>query len=81
MFIAWLFSNLITDHDMSTFVYIMHCNDDNHFITFCMSRRRHEMYCGHPRLCVCLSVCLSAAACLHYCKDPDVTQGSGRGAP
>ena len=25
-------------------------------ITFCVSRRRHKMYCGHPRLCVCLSV-------------------------
>jgi len=35
------------------------------------------MYCGHPRLCVCLSV----AACLHYCTDPDVTWGSGRGCP
>ena len=36
------------------------------FITFRMSRRRREMYCGHPRLCVCLS----AAACLHYCQIP-----------
>jgi len=48
-------------------------------ITFRVSRRRCEMYCGYPRLCVCLSVCLSAAACLHYCTDPDVTWGSGRG--
>jgi len=39
------------------------------------------MYCGHARLCVCLSVCLSAAACPHYCTDPDVTWGSGRGCP
>jgi len=30
---------------------------------------------------VCLSVCLSAAACLHYCTDPDVTWRSGRGCP
>jgi len=22
-----------------------------------VSRRRREMYCGHARLCVCLSVC------------------------
>jgi len=35
--------------------------------------------------CVCLFVCvslcvwLSAATCLHYCTDPDVTWGSGRG--
>jgi len=48
-------------------------------ITFRASRRRREMYCGHARLCVflsvCLSVCLSAAACPHYCTDPDVTWG------
>jgi len=30
---------------------------------------------------VCLSVCLSAAACRHYCTDPDITWGSGRGCP
>ena len=24
---------------------------------------------------VCVSVCLSAAECLHYCTDPDVTWG------
>jgi len=28
-------------------------------ITFRVSRRRRETYCGHARLCVCLSVCLS----------------------
>jgi len=27
------------------------------------------------------SVCLSAAICPHYCTDPDVTWGSGRGCP
>ena len=25
-------------------------------LTFRVSRRRCEMYCGHPRLCVCVSV-------------------------
>jgi len=30
---------------------------------------------------VCVSVCLSVAACLHYCTDPDVTWGSGRECP
>jgi len=30
---------------------------------------------------VCVSVCQSAAACPHYCTDPDVTWGSGRGCP
>jgi len=29
------------------------------FITFRMSRRSREMYIGHARLCVCVSVCLS----------------------
>ena len=33
------------------------------------------------RASVCLCVCLSAAACPHYCTDPDVTWGSGRGCP
>jgi len=47
------------------------------FITFCVSRRRRKMYCGHARLCVCLS----AAACLHYCTDPDVTWGVVGAAP
>ena len=28
-------------------------------LTFRVSRRRREMYIGHARLCVCLSVCLS----------------------
>jgi len=30
-------------------------------ITFCMSCRWYEMYSGHVRLCVCLSVCLFTA--------------------
>jgi len=53
--------------------------------TFCMSRRRLKMYCGHARLCVCLFVCvfvcLSAAVRPHYCTDPDVTWCRGRGCP
>ena len=31
------------------------------------------------RVCVCVCVCLSAAICPHYCTDPDVTWGRGRG--
>ena len=53
----------------------------NPLVTFRVSRRRREMYCGHARLCACLSLCLSAAACLHYCTDSDVTWSSGRGCP
>ena len=37
--------------------------------------------CVSVCLSVCVSVCLSAAACPHYCMDPDVTWGSGRGCP
>jgi len=32
-------------------------------------------------LCSRMSVCLSSSACLHYCTDPDVTWGSGKGMP
>jgi len=46
-------------------------------ITFRVSRRPQEMYCGHGRLCVCLST----AACLHYCTDLDVMWRNGRGCP
>ena len=50
-------------------------------ITYCVSRRRRKMYSGHAHLCVCVSVCvcLSAAIRRHYCTDPDVTWGHGRG--
>jgi len=50
-------------------------------VAFRVIRRRREMYIGHARLCVplCLSVCLSLAACPHYCTDPDVSWGNGRG--
>ena len=51
------------------------------FVTFRVSRRPRKMYCGHARLCVCVCVCVSAAASPHYCTDPDVTWGSGKGCP
>jgi len=44
-------------------------------VTFCVSRRRRKMYCGHA------SVCLSAAVRPHYYTDADVTSGPGRGCP
>jgi len=51
--------------------------------TFRVSRKRREMYIGHARLSVSvyLSVCLSVAACPHYCTDPDATLGNDRSAP
>ena len=54
---------------------------DEVLIIFWVSRRRRKMYCGHARLCVCVSVWLSAAVRPHYCMDPDVTWGHGRGCP
>jgi len=45
------------------------------FVTFRVSHRRHEVYIGHVRLSVCVSVCLSIAAFQHYCMDPDVSWG------
>jgi len=47
------------------------------FITFRMRRSRSKMYICHSHLCVCLSL----AAFAHYCMDPDVTWGNGRGCP
>jgi len=44
-------------------------------------KKKREMYCGHASLYVCVSVCLSAAACPHYCTDPDVTWGVVEDAP
>ena len=46
-------------------------------ITFRVSQRPQEMYCGHAHLCVCRS----AAACPHYCTDLDVTWGVVGDAP
>jgi len=47
-------------------------------ITFRESRRWRENS-GHGRLC--MSVCLSLAACPHYCMYPDVTWANGRECP
>ena len=54
-------------------------NKTKFIITFCVSRRRRKIYCGHARLCVCVS--MSAAIRPHYCMDRDVTWGHGRGCP
>jgi len=51
-------------------------------IIFRVSRRRREMYCGHARLCVCLSVCLSGRGCMPtVLHRPGCNLGSGRGCP
>jgi len=66
---CWVVRHRISDQQCS--------NTDADLVTFRVSRRRREMYWGHARLCVCVS----AAACLYYCTDPDVTWRSRRGCP
>jgi len=39
-------------------------------VTFCVSRRRRKMYCGHARLCVC--ICLSVRG-----RTPTLLHGPG----
>jgi len=49
-------------------------------VTFRVSRRRRDTkHMLATRVCVC--VCLSLAACPHYCADPDVSWRNGRGCP
>jgi len=54
-------------------------------ITFCVddAKMRQNVLWSRASvsLCVCVSVCLSAAVRPHYCTDPDVTWGRGRGCP
>jgi len=76
MYILWKRSQ-----NVSIWLTLSAVDDQPAVFTFRVSRRPREMYCGHARLCVCLSVCLSAVACPHYCTDSDVTWGSGRGCP
>ena len=54
-------------------------HDHTSVITFRARHSRGEMHIGHDRLCV--SVCLSLAAFPHYCTDPGVPWGNGRGCP
>jgi len=50
----------------------------NNLITFRKSRRRREMYSGHARLCVCLSVRGRMPTLL---RGPGCNLGNGRGCP
>jgi len=47
-------------------------------VTFRVRRSRGEMYIGHGRLCVCLSVPRSIRTILH---GPECKFGNGRGCP
>ena len=62
---------------------IWHCFS---IITFCVSRRRRKMYCGHAHLCVCMCVCLSVCLSVRgrmptLLHGPGCNFGSGRGCP
>jgi len=76
-FIAGCCGCIVCQTTSPPYAEFTHIHTHTTVITVRVSRRRREMYCGHARLCVCLS----AAACLHYCTDPDVTSGSGSGCP
>ena len=52
------------------------CNTVSDIITSRVSRRRRKMYCGHARLCVCLSVRGRIPTLLH---EPGCNLGSRRG--
>jgi len=52
--------------------------DDLMNVTFCVSRIRRKMYCGHMRLCVCVSVRIRTPTLLH---GPGCNLGRGRGCP
>ena len=41
------------------------------------SKTTRNVLWSRASVCVSVCVCLSAAACLQYCTDPDVTWGSG----
>ena len=57
--------NAIISSFSTTFATKFHLKSSLCIITFCVSRRRREMYCGHVRLCVCLSVCGRMPTLLH----------------
>jgi len=50
-------------------------------ITFRVSRIDDAKCILVTRVCVSVCLCLSVAACPHYCTDPDVTWKYGRGCP
>jgi len=64
--------NVLMFHVQSS-IQLLYAINHFQFITFRVRHSRREMYIGHGPLCVCLSVCLSLGAFLHYCTDPDVT--------
>jgi len=46
------------------------------YVTFCVSRRRRKMYCGHARPCVSLSVCLCVCLSVRG-RTPTLLHGPG----
>ena len=51
-------------------------------VAFCIRHSQEKCILVTPVcVCVCVSVCLSLAAFLHHCTDPDVTLGNDMGCP
>ena len=84
------------DRVMVVICWCMVLLEDNHIFGNATDQRQHFLQQQHFSLhfalvvddakCivvtrVCVSVCLSAAVRPHYCTDPDVTWGHGRGCP
>jgi len=51
-----------------------------YYYILCESQTTRNVYWSCASVCVCVCVCRSPyAQCRHYCMDPDVTWGNGRG--
>jgi len=67
-------SSMIDDFLLSSFSSLFFCYGSVRLITFCVSRRRRKMYCGHARLCVCVCVCVCLSVRGHM---PTLLHGPG----
>jgi len=54
------------------YMWTITVNNSGYVVTFCVSRRRRKMYCGHARLCVCVCVCVSVRG-----RTPTLLNGPG----
>jgi len=65
------YGNITRTRNVSEYMLVVHALC---IVTFCVSRRRRKMYCGHARLCVCVcvSVCLSVRG-----RTPTLLHGPG----
>ena len=76
MVVCWILARAMFAEvdNLISLVYICALSLQFRLFTFRVRRSRGEMYIGHSRL----SVCLSLAAFPHYCTDLEVTWGNDR---